>query len=251
MNIQGAVAAVTGAGRGLGKQIALDLAARGARVVGCDLSDEALEGLRGEAAERGLDVVGRVCDVGDEAAVRAFFAVVAEQSGRLDVLVNNAGIVRDALLVKVKDGRVSSMSLADFEAVVRVNLTGVFLCAREAASIMAVRGGGVIINVSSLSRVGNFGQTNYSATKAGVAAMTVTWSKELARYGIRVAAIAPGWIATDMVMTMPPDILQRVVDGVPLKRLGQPEEVSRTVQFIIENDYVTGRVLDIDGGLRI
>lgn len=133
-----------------------------------------------------------------------------------------------------------------------VNLTGVFLCGRAAAGFMAEgAGGGVIVNISSLSRAGNMGQSNYSASKAGVAAMTVTWARELARYGVRVAAIAPGFINTDMVAQMRPEILEGLVKQVPLRRLGEQDEIASTVAFILENDFVSGRVMDIDGGARI
>jgi len=159
--------------------------------------------------------------------------------------------VRDGLLIKVKDDQVKRMSLDDFQSVINVNLTGVFLCTREASAIMAKNNGGVIINISSISRAGNFGQTSYSATKSGVDAMTVTWSKELAKYRIRVAAIAPGYINTEMVASMKPEVLDKIVAQVPWRRLGEMSEISHAVQFIIENDFVNGRVFEIDGGLRI
>jgi 3-oxoacyl-[acyl-carrier protein] reductase len=251
MKIEGSICAVTGAGRGLGCQIAIDLARKGAKVYGCDLSDDAMTDARRKATEQQLSIETLVCDVTDEHSVGAFFEAIADREMRLDVLVNNAGITRDGLLIKVKDGQIARMSLADFRSVIDVNLVGVFLCAREAAAMMARGGGGVIINLSSISRAGNFGQTNYAAAKAGVDAMTVTWSKELARYGIRVAAIAPGYTGTEMVRAVAPAVLDRIIDDVPLKRLGQPAEISQAVQFVIENDFVHGRVLEIDGGLRI
>lgn len=177
---------------------------------------------------------------------------VASDCGALDVLINNAGITRDGLLIKYKDGELlGKMSVEDWQAVLDVNLTGAFLCAREAAGHMARFGaGGVIINISSLSRVGNFGQSNYSATKAGVAALTVLWARELARHGIRTAAIAPGLINTEMVAAMKPEARDRLAAMVPAKRLGDPDEVAQTAQFILENDYISGRVIDLDGGLR-
>ena len=171
---------------------------------------------------------------------------------RWTCLINNAGITRDGLMVKFKDGQLlGKMSLEDWQSVLDVNLTGTFLCAREAAVHMARFGaGGVIINISSLSRVGNFGQSNYSATKAGVAALTVLWARELARHGIRTAAIAPGLINTEMVAAMKREARDRLAAMVPTKRLGEPDEVAQTVQFILENDYISGRVIDLDGGLR-
>ena len=178
---------------------------------------------------------------------------IVRDFGALDVLVNNAGIVKDALLVKVKDGEVvGKMTLEQWNAVIAVNLTGVFLCGREAAERMVRAGhGGVIVNISSISKDGNAGQTNYTAAKAGVAAMSTTWAKELARYGIRVGAIAPGFCATDILANMTPETLAKVTGPVPLKRLGQPVEIAATAVFIVENDFFTGRTVQVDGGLRI
>jgi len=178
---------------------------------------------------------------------------VASDFGRLDGLVNNAGIVRDGLLVKVKDGAVvGSMSLDQWNAVIGVNLTGVFLCGREAAKHMIERGnGGVIVNISSISRLGNAGQTNYSAAKAGVESMAVVWAKELARYGIRAGSVAPGFTRTEILTSMRPDVLEKMIAPVPLKRLGLPQEIAQSVLFIFQNDFFTGRCLEIDGGLRL
>jgi 3-oxoacyl-[acyl-carrier protein] reductase len=157
------------------------------------------------------------------------------------------------MLLKVKDGEiVKKMSLAEWQAVIDVNLTGVFLCGREAAERMVSLGTkGVIINISSVSRAGNIGQTNYSAAKAGVAAMAVTWAKELARFGIRAMAIAPGFIGTEMIASMKPEALAKMSAQIPLGRVGEPSEIASTVAFILENDYLTGRVIETDGGIRI
>lgn len=251
MKIQGSVCAVTGAGRGLGRRIALDLARAGAKVFGCDLRPESFSGIEELREKEKLDIRLSICDVSDEDSVVRFFEQIRSTAGNLDVLVNNAGITRDGLLVKHRTDRTDKLPLEDFRAVIEVNLVGVFLCAREAAAIMAGQKRGVIINISSVSRAGNFGQTNYSASKAGVDAMTVTWSKELSRYGIRVAGIAPGYLNTEMVAAVKPEALEKIVDQVPVKRLGEPGEISATVRFIIENDFLNGRVLEIDGGLRI
>jgi 3-oxoacyl-[acyl-carrier protein] reductase len=192
-------------------------------------------------------------DVSAEQQVAAAFDQVVSDFGSLDVIINNAGIVKDALLLKVKDGQVvSKMSLEQWQAVISVNLTGVFLCAREAAERMIkLAKGGVIVNISSISRHGNAGQTNYSAAKSGVASMTVVWAKELARHGIRVGAIAPGFVRTDILAAMKPEVLQKVIAPVPLNRLGDPDEIAHAAQFIIENEFFTGRCLDLDGGLRL
>ena len=218
----------------------------------CDLKRESLEDTASSCRAAGATVHCYAANVADENDVVQFMDAVAADSGALDVLINNAGITRDGLLMKFKDGELlGKMSLENWQAVLDVNLTGTFLCGREAAVHMARFGaGGVIINISSLSRVGNFGQSNYSATKAGVAALTVLWARELARHGIRTGAIAPGLINTEMVAAMKPEARERLAALVPAKRLGEPDEVAQTAQFIIENDYISGRVIDLDGGLR-
>ncbi len=192
-------------------------------------------------------------DVTDESQVVGSMDAIVANSGRLDVLINNAGVTRDAFLVKARDGEVlGKMTLAQWNAVLNVNLTGVFLCGREAAERMIRLGnGGLIINISSISREGNAGQTNYSAAKAGVAAMTVVWAKELARHGIRSAAIAPGFCATDILAAMKPEIVAKVTEAVPLRRLGDPAEIAATAVYIARDDYVNGRVIEVDGGLRL
>ena len=248
MEIKNKRCLVTGAGRGMGRQIALDLVRNGAMVHVCDITEDALQSMKNDCLD--LPVTFHVCNVADESSVKAMFAEIIT-AGALDVLVNNAGITRDGLLLKVADNESRTMSLENFKAVIDVNLTGVFLCAREAAAVMAKNGGGVIINISSVSRAGNFGQTNYSAAKAGVDAMTVTWSKELARYGIRCAAVAPGYVRTEMVAAIKPEVLEKITAQVPLRRLGEMTEISQTVRFIIENDFVNGKIMEIDGGLRI
>lgn len=253
MELQGKVVAVTGGARGIGKAIAAAFAERGARIALLDLNRDDLAATRGELAVREAMVSTHALNVAQEDdVVRAFDEVVA-QHGRLDVVVNNAGIIKDALLVKVKDGAVvGKMSLAQWQAVIDVNLTGVFLCGREAAERMVRLGnGGVIINVSSISRAGNAGQSNYSAAKSAVTALAVTWAKELARFGIRAAAIAPGFVRTDLLAAMPPEMLEKMTAPVPLKRLGLPAEIAHTAVFIAENDFFTGRCVDVDGGLRM
>jgi 3-oxoacyl-[acyl-carrier protein] reductase len=253
MHLKGKVAVVTGGARGIGKAIATAFAERGATLALLDLNQGDLDATCAEFAARGVKVSAHALNVAKEDdVIRALDDVVA-QHGQLDVLVNNAGIIKDALLVKVKDGAVvSKMTLAQWQAVIDVNLTGVFLCGREAAERMIKLGnGGVIINISSISRAGNMGQSNYSATKAGVAAMATTWAKELARYNIRAGAIAPGFTKTDILSGMPPEALEKVTAPVPLKRLGLAEEIAHTAVYIVENDFFTGRCVDIDGGLRL
>ena len=253
MQLKDKVVAVTGGARGIGKAIASAFVARGARVAIIDLNPSDLDATRAEFAEAGTQVGTYAANVAREDQVIAAFNGIVADFGRLDVLVNNAGIIKDGLLVKAKDGVVTGrMGLEQWQAVIDVNLTGVFLCGREAAERMIALGhGGLIINISSISKCGNAGQTNYSAAKAGVTAMAVVWAKELARYGIRAASIAPGFTRTDILAGMPPEMLEKVTAPVPLKRLGLPEEVAHAAVFIAENDFFTGRALDVDGGLRL
>lgn len=242
---------ITGAARGLGLAMAYDLASTGARIGLVDLDPEALAHALAQLPGQGH--VSAEADVADEDAVGAAFDRLEAALGGIDVLINNAGITRDALLVKARDGEVSDrMSLKQWRAVLDVNLTGVFLCGREAATRMIQRGaGGVIINISSISRHGNFGQSNYAAAKAGVAAMTVTWARELARHGIRAASISPGFASTELVARMPEKAIERITAQIPLKRLADPAEIAHTARFIVENDYISGRDFAIDGGLRL
>jgi 3-oxoacyl-[acyl-carrier protein] reductase len=253
MQIKDKVVAVTGGARGIGKAIAAAFADKGARVALIDLVAADVEATRAEFAGRGVDVRAYAANVAKEGQVVAALDQVVADFGRLDVMVNNAGIIKDALLLKVKEGAVvSKMTLDQWQAVIDVNLTGVFLCGREAAERMVRLGnGGLIVNIASISKAGNPGQSNYSAAKAGVTAMAVVWARELARFGIRAASIAPGFTRTDLLAGMPPEMLDKVTAPVPLKRLGLPEEVAHAAVFIAENDYFTGRSIDIDGGLRL
>ncbi|KFZ38115.1 3-ketoacyl-ACP reductase [Shewanella mangrovi] len=251
MEIKGKVVAITGGAGGLGFAMAQMLAKRGARLALIDVDQDKLEhacALLGE-----VDVQGYAVDITDEEDVVATFRFILEDFGQLNVLVNNAGILFDGMLVKAKEGKVTErMSFEQFQAVINVNLTGSFLCGREAAAAMIESAQpGVIINISSIARAGNIGQSNYAASKAGVAAMAVGWAKELARYQIRSLAIAPGVIATDMTAAMKPEALQRLEKAVPVGRLGEAEEIANTVCFAIENSYLNGRVIEIDGGLSL
>jgi 3-oxoacyl-[acyl-carrier protein] reductase len=253
MDPKGKVVAITGGAQGLGLSMAEVFAARGAKLALIDLNEDRLAEAVAICEKLGGEAKAFKANIADEAEVEALFANIVSELGGLDCLINNAGITRDGLLLKVKDGEVQKrMSLAEWQMVIDVNLTGVFLCGREAATKMAEAGTqGCIINISSLSKAGNMGQTNYSAAKAGVAAMTVTWAKELSRYGIRAAGIAPGFIATEMVKSMKPEALEKMAGMIPLKRLGEPEEIGKTALYILENDYFTGRTIEMDGGMRI
>jgi 3-oxoacyl-[acyl-carrier protein] reductase len=253
MDLKDKVIVITGGGRGLGRSMALELAEKGAQLALVDLNAEDLDTTVGMCVEKGTTAKGYTANVADEPAVEALFDSIVADFGTVHGLVNNAGITRDGLFVKAKEGQVvSKMSMDQWNLVMDVNLTGTFLCAREAAvKMIETKTAGCIINISSISRAGNMGQTNYSATKAGVEAMAVTWAKELSRYGIRAASIAPGFIGTEMVMSMKPEALEKVEASIPAKRLGKPEEIAHTVTFILENDYVSGRCFEIDGALRI
>lgn len=253
MTLDNTVIAITGGARGLGLAMARRLGRQGARLALMDLDgaalDEAVSCLHGE----GIDSRGFIVNVADEASVQQAFGDILASLGPIHGLVNNAGIVKDGLLVKAKDGKVErTLPLQQWQQVIDVNLTGVFLCGREAATQMIEAGHeGVIVNISSISRAGNMGQSNYAAAKAGVVALTTTWAGELARYGIRVGAVAPGFIETDMTASMREDMLEKLTSGVPLQRLGQPEDIAESVAFILTNAYFTGRVIECDGGLRL
>ena len=253
MQVQSKTVVITGAGRGIGRSLASQFAQRGANLALLDLNAADLAESRSLCEAHGVEVRCYTADVSAEQQVIGAMDAIAQDFGRLDVMVNNAGIVNDSLLIKVKDGAVSDkMSLRQWQSVVDVNLTGVFLCGREAVAHMVNLGqGGVIINISSISRHGNIGQTNYAATKAGVAAMSVVWAKELARYDIRCGAIAPGFTNTEILSAMRPEVLQKVIAPVPLRRLGDPAEIAHAALFIVENDFFTGRCIDLDGGLRL
>ncbi len=238
---------VTGAAQGMGAHFARRLHEAGARVAAGDLNEGAL-------AELPAGIERRRLDVADEADVRAFVAWADERLGGLDALVNNAGIIRDGLLVK-KDrttGELQPMPLDQWRAVLDVNLTGAMLMLRETAARMIAKGrAGVVVNMSSVSRHGNRGQGNYVAAKSALAANTVTWARELGQYGIRVTAIAPGMIETPMTKGMNQKARDALVAAVPVGRIGTPEDIWRAVRFAIECDYFTGRTVDVDGGLSM
>jgi 3-oxoacyl-[acyl-carrier protein] reductase len=252
MDIKGKCIVVTGAARGIGRALAEEFAAQGAHLALIDMN--AADQAETQAACAAHDVQARSygANVASEEQVIGCFDAIVKDFGRFDGLVNNAGIVRDALLVKAREREVTGkMSLAQWQAVIDVNLTGVFLCGREAAERMIKLGnGGVIINISSISRAGNAGQSNYAAAKAGIASLAVVWARELARFGIRSAAIAPGFTHTPILESMKPEMLEKMLAPVPLKRLGEPAEIAHAARFIFENDFFTGRIIELDGGLR-
>jgi 3-oxoacyl-[acyl-carrier protein] reductase len=252
MELNNKVVVITGAARGLGAAMASRFASLGCRLALVDLDADSIA-KTAAACESAPMVKTYGANVASEPQVESLFEKIVADFGQLDGLVNNAGITRDALLVKFKDGElVSKMTLEQWQTVIDVNLTGVFLCGREAAQHMIKLGSkGVIVNISSISRAGNMGQTNYSATKSGVQAMAVTWAKELARYGIRTGSVAPGFINTEMVAGMKPEAREKLTAGIPLKRMGEPDEIASAVEFIFRNDYFSGRVIEVDGVLRL
>lgn len=252
MQVQDSVIIITGGGQGLGRSMAEYLAAKGARLALVDLNQERLDEAVAACKTAGGEARAYLCNVANEEQVESMVSQVAADFGAINGLINNAGILRDGLLVKAKEGQIQKMSLAQWQSVIDVNLTGVFLGTREVAAKMIELGNqGLIINISSISRAGNIGQSNYSAAKAGVAALTVVWAKELARYGIRVAGIAPGFIETEMTAGMKPEALEKMTSGIPLKRMGKPEEIAHSAAYLFENDYYTGRILELDGGIRL
>lgn len=253
MNVSNKTIVITGAARGLGQVMACTFARAGAKLALIDLDLKSLQQTIGLCEDCGTSVHAYAANVADETEVIKVFKSIQKDFGNIHGLVNNAGIIRDSLLIKAKDGVVEKrMSLASWQAVIDVNLTGVFLCGREAATHMVEQQNeGVIVNISSVSMAGNIGQTNYSAAKAGVSALTVTWAKELARYQIRSAAIAPGFIKTEILEAMKPEALDKMAQAIPLKRIGHPQNIADTALFIFNNDYITGRVFEIDGGIRL
>ncbi|MEQ9364091.1 MAG: SDR family oxidoreductase [Leptospirales bacterium] len=256
MDIKNKVVIVTGSAGGLGRAMLEFMGKKGAICVVADINEAGVETTRSELEQQGIRATGIACNVTDESSVESLFSRVRETHGRVDVAVLNAGILRDGLLIRTdrETGKLKGkMSLEQWQTVIDVNLTGVFLTGREAAAHMAELGnGGVIIPIASVAMHGNPGQSNYSAAKAGVASLTKLWAHELARHKIRVAGIAPGFIATEMVMK---DMNQKALDmwkeRIPVRRLGEPEEIAQTVAFIAENDLVTGVVLEISGGVVI
>lgn len=253
MQLKDKVVAVTGAAQGLGLAMAKALAADGAHMVLLDRQKDALDAAAGEISALGANTACYAVDVTNETEVESAFADIQSSFGKLNGLINSAGIMRDGMLLKVKDGKVvDKMSKQQFQSVLDVNITGTFLCGREAAKVMVeTQSEGVIINISSVSRAGNMGQSNYSASKSAVATMTVTWAKELAKYSIRTGCIAPGLVDTAMAQQMRPEMREMFVKTVPLRRLAQVEELGHTAKYIFENDYFTGRTIELDGGTRV
>jgi 3-oxoacyl-[acyl-carrier protein] reductase len=239
---------VTGAAAGMGAHFARRFAEGGAQVAAGDVNEAGL-------AELPASVHKRKLDVSSEKEVESFVAWAGEQMGGLNGLVNNAGIIRDGLLVKreKETGEIRKLTLDQWNAVIGVNLTGATLMAREVAAKMASTGQrpGVIVNISSIARHGNRGQSNYVAAKAALAANTVTWAREFAAFGIRVGCVAPGMIETPMTQGMNQKARDALVSMIPVGRIGAPEDIWQAVKFVVECDYFNGRCIDVDGGLAM
>jgi len=251
MEIQGKKFLVTGGASGMGRNFTLNLAKLGGDVAFCDLNDEGIQDVEAAGADLPGKVVGFNANVASEDDVVALIKSVRETLGGLDGVVNNAGIFRDGLLVRQdrETGEIKRMSLKKWQQVLDVDLTGPFLVSREFAAGCIENGhGGVIVNISSISRYGNMGQSNYSAAKAGLVADTKLWGNELARHGIRTGAIAPGFVDTPILQGMRPDVLEKMLKFVPLRRAADPDEIFLAVKFVIECEFFTGRCIDVDGG---
>jgi 3-oxoacyl-[acyl-carrier protein] reductase len=246
MRLKDKICIVTGGAQGIGLATALKFAREGAVVAVCDMRREGIDTAVAACRAEGARAEGFLVDVTDRAQVDAMVSAVKAQFGRIDVLVNNAGITKDARLQK--------MTLAQFDAVIDVNLRGVFHCAQAVADTMVAQGSGVILNASSVVGIyGNFGQTNYAASKFGVIGFTKTWSRELGPKGVRVNAVAPGFIETPILSTIPDKVLQQMRDDVPLRRLGWPEEIANVYAFLASDEasYVNGAVIEVAGGLTV
>ncbi|XOQ26723.1 MAG: 3-oxoacyl-[acyl-carrier-protein] reductase [Mitsuokella multacida] len=245
MLLDGKAALVTGASRGIGRAIALRLASEGAKVaINFAGNQKAAEEVKSEIEANGGEAILVQANVADPAAVEAMFAKVVEAFGTVDILVNNAGITRDGLLMRMKD--------EDFEAVIDTNLKGVFYCTKAAAKLMMKKRSGRIVNMSSVvGLIGNAGQTNYAASKAGVIGFSKSAAKELAARGITVNMVAPGFIDTDMTAVLPDKVKEAMVKEIPLRRMGRPEDVANAVLFLVSDcsSYITGQVINVDGGM--
>lgn len=246
MKLDGKIAIITGAAQGIGKATALKFAQEGATVVACDLNQEAISAVVQACREKGSPAMGFTVDVSNHDAVVGMVAKVISQFQRVDILVNNAGITRDARLQK--------MTIRQFDDVIDVNLRGVFQLTQAVVDGMVEQGSGVILNASSVVGIyGNYGQTNYAAAKFGVIGFTKTWSRELGPKGIRVNAVAPGFIDTPILSTVPGDVLAKMQEQVPLRRLGKPEEIASVYAFLASDEasYINGAVIEVSGGMTL
>jgi 3-oxoacyl-[acyl-carrier protein] reductase len=246
MRLVGKVSIITGAGQGIGQATALKFAREGAKVVVCDINEAGIQPVVDEIRGAGGAAVGFVVDVTDTASITRMVEGVMATWGRIDTLVNNAGIVQDAQFKKLTEQQ--------FDRVIDVNLKGVYNCTKAVVDIMLEQNSGVILNASSIVGLyGNFGQTNYAATKFAVIGMMKTWARELGRKGIRSNAVCPGFIHTPILNSMPGKIVKMMEDKVPLGRLGQPEEIANTYAWLASDEasYINGAVIEVSGGATL
>lgn len=243
MMLAGKVAIITGSGRGIGFEIGKKFLENGVKLVLADISGELLADAKEKLTTEG-EVLALTCDVTDAVSVNELISKTVEHFGRLDILVNNAGVTRDSLLLRMKE--------EDWDFVLKVNLKGAFLASQAAARVMAKQRSGRIINISSVvGLMGNFGQTNYSSSKAGLIGLTKSTAKELAGRGVTVNAIAPGYIETEMTANLPEKAINAFLDQIPLKRAGKPSDIADTAVFLASDmaAYITGQVIQVDGGM--
>lgn len=253
MRLREKVAIVTGGGSGIGRATSLRFAAEGARVVVADINLVAASAVADEARSAGGQAIPVEVNVADRASVDSLVERTLAEYGRLDILINNAGINRDALFLRLKDGEVKKMSEEQWDAVIAVNLKGTFLCSQAAALPMMRQNYGRIVNTSSVAVLGNIGQANYSASKAGVIGLTRTLALELARYNITVNCVAPGATKTQMTAGIPDNLREALIQKIPLRRMAEPEEIASLHLFLASDEaaYITGQVIFCDGGLSV
>jgi 3-oxoacyl-[acyl-carrier protein] reductase len=246
MRLKDKVAIITGSASGIGQATAVKFAAEGAKVVVCDVNQSGIDAVVSSLVQSGAVAVGYVVDVTNKTQIAEMVAAVKAQFGRIDVLVNNAGIVQDAQLIKMTEDQ--------FDRVIDINLKGVYNCARAVVDTMVEQGSGVILNASSVVGVyGNFGQTNYAAAKFGVIGFVKTWAKELGKKGIRANAVCPGFVATPILKAMPEKVIQDMEARVPMKRMAQPEEIANVYAFLASDEasYINGAAIEVTGGLTL
>lgn len=243
MRLQDKVSIITGSGRGIGRATALKFASEGARTVVCDLDRNSVDAVVAEIKALGGEAAGYVVDVTDRSSIDAMVAAVKAVYGRIDTLVNNAGVVQDARMVNMTDDQ--------FDKVIDVNLKGTYNCAKSVIDTMLAQQSGVILNASSIVGIyGNFGQTNYAASKFGVIGMAKTWAREFGRKGIRANAVCPGFVETDIIKGIPDNVMQAMINKVPMGRLGKPEEIANTYAFLASDEasFINGAVIEVGGG---
>ncbi|QBC44723.1 3-oxoacyl-ACP reductase FabG [Iodobacter fluviatilis] len=246
MRLKDKVTIITGSASGIGQATAIKFAAEGAKVVVCDVNQSGIDAVVSSLVQSGAVAVGYVVDVTNKTQIAEMVAAVKAQFGRIDVLVNNAGIVQDAQLIKMTEDQ--------FDRVIDINLKGVYNCARAVVDTMVEQGSGVILNASSVVGVyGNFGQTNYAAAKFGVIGFVKTWAKELGKKGIRANAVCPGFVATPILKAMPEKVIQDMEARVPMKRMARPEEIANVYAFLASDEasYINGAAIEVTGGLTL